>query len=288
MFAAVLLLTAAFERHSRLMADSFASKVTHREDAVQALIILSALSSVEGNQFILESMGQTPPEHLLLGGPPSPVQKYQVVTQAVSYYYSAQHVPDVLEFAGTLFSPVPLAAHRLNRLGGIPRQTYRIARGLSWAGRTYARMLGVDPDHVTGMSELVKIGWYGVIGIVGGATAVALFAILTYLTGKHYHTFLAVVEIVATVTGLAVGRRAYREGFWAGRLGWACTAASVAFTCAAMIGICLVGGSGFSEFAMQFPLSFVIVLLFVALAAMLYARIAAARGVQMGHWPVGG
>jgi len=286
LFFAVLLFTAAFERQSRYACDSFAVKAVEDEQPVKAAVALEGLSGAESYRMLEESAGEVVAD-TWAGENLPPGRREQILEQVTAHYDEAEHVPDTLELAAKLFSPVPLAAERLNRLAGIPARGSTLRALVSWGRRAYARIMGASPREATSIYELRNVDVHAAIGAAGGLLTVGVLLFLHLTTGLGYAGFLLAVGALAAAMGLVVAFHASREGLTSGRLAWACVVASLSFTCTAMLGFCIVGGRELSAFALQLPIVFIIVLVIAGPSAALYGRLGAALGLEAGRRPTG-
>ncbi|MFO7956857.1 MAG: protein kinase [Candidatus Brocadiia bacterium] len=283
---AVLIFTAAFERQSRHAGDSFAVKAVDDEDPVKAVVALEGLSGAESYRVLEESAGEVVAD-TWAGEDLPPGRREQILEQVITHYDEAEHVPGTLELAAKLFSPIPLAAERLNRLAGIPSRDSTLAALVSWGRRAYARIMGASPREATSIYELRNVGIHAAIGAAAGLLTVGVLLVLRLTTDLGYTSFLLAVGALAAAMGVVVAFHAAREGLTSGRLAWASIVAGLSFTCVAMLGFCIVGGRELSAFAMQLPIAFLIVLAIAGPAAALYGRLGAALGLEAERVPVG-
>ncbi len=278
LFFAVLFFTAAFERQSRYAADAVAVKAVEDEAAVKTTIALAGLSGVESYRLIEESAG-TAVADTWAGETMPPDRRRQVLEQIIDHYEQAEHMPGTLELAAMLFSPVPLAAERLNRLAGIPARASALGALVSWLRRTYGHILGTGPREATCVYELRNVGPHAAVGAAGGVATVAVLMLLHLVARSGYGSFLLAMGALAVAMGVVVAGLVAREGLTSGRLGWASVLASLSFTSVAMLGFCVVGSKELAALALQLPIAFAIVVALAAPAAALYGRLGASLGV---------
>ncbi len=275
----VLVLTAAFERHSRLAADSFAVKALEGPGPVQGLAVLAGLSSVECYPLLEDTVGAK--SALTLGkGPPVPPQVRRITSTAVTHYAEVQYVHGTLELVGKLFSMTPVAPERLNHLAGVPSRRAPLAALVAYLKRLYALLLGTGAREATTMLELGGVGLFALSGAAGGALAVIISGLLLLHGGLQYSVFLMVVGALSLAAGMLLAPRVFGEGLSASRLGWACVVCAVAFTLVAGVGFCLAGSERLSTLAFQIPVVLFIVAVCSSVGAVLYCRIAAALGME--------
>jgi len=283
MFWAMLLFTASFERHSRTAADNFTMKVAEDREAVETLIVLDGLSGPEAHQLMAESTGKAMAG--VLETPAKPEVGRRLVEKVAAHYAEVEHVPDTLGLAGALFRPRPLAADRLNALAGIPKGQSVTAAVVGWMKRQYAALLGARGREPTSMLDLGRMTAPVLVGVAAGVLAVVLLALLLYGLGPRYVGFASSVGALSALVGLAVGGSMWMRGQSVGRLGWACVMGATAFSCVGAVGLCLVGGRHYSQFALQFPVGFLAIVLIALAGSLVYVRIASLFGAERVRRP---
>jgi len=271
LFVGLLLLVAAFERHSLQAGDPFAAKVVENLGAVKSLIAVSGLAGPEQYHLLMECMG---PGLALKGpdGPLSPEERQELIENIAAHYSAAAHVPNTLETARRLFSAQPSAADRLNRLALLPERRPAVVAAMALARRAYGRLVGLKSEGRTSMAELAGVRTYVLIGAVGGAFAVFAVLFLYLRRNAEYPALLAANAALGAALGLAVACRNRVEGITVGRLGWATIVAAVTFGITMMLGLCLTEWAGTDMLAMEFPVFFVIVLLMSLVTGALFVR----------------
>jgi hypothetical protein len=270
-FVGLLLLVAAFERHSLQASDAFAAKVVESLPAVKSLIAVSALAGLERYRLLMESMGPA----VALKGPDgalSPEERQELIENIAAHYSAAAHVPDTLETARRLFSAQPSAAERLNRLALLPEGRPATLAAVGLARRAYGRLVGLKGTGRTSMAELAGVRTYVLMGAVGGAFAVFAMLFLFLKYNSEYPALLAANAALGAALGLAAACQNRVEGVTVGRLGWVTVVAAVSFGITMMLGLCLTEWAGTGMLAIEFPVFFVVVLLMSLVAGGLFAR----------------
>ncbi len=283
LFWAMLLFTASFERHSRLAADNFAIKVAEDRRAVETLIVLDGLSGAEAHLLMTESTGKA-----MAGALDSPTATEvgrRLVERIATHYAEVEHVPDTLELAGVMLRPRPLAADRLNAVAGIPQGQTVSAAVVGWTKRQYATLLGARGREPTSMLDLGRMAAPVLVGSVAGVLAVVLLGLLLHRLGPRYVGFASSVGALSAVLGFAVGGSMWMRGQSVGRLGWACVVGATAFSCVAAVGLCVAGGRQFSQFALQFPVGFLAIVIIALAGALIYVRVASLLGAERVRRP---
>lgn len=270
-FCGLLLLVSSFERHALQAGDSFALQVTGDGEAIRSLAVITALTGREGYRVLWESVGPAvaarQPEDL-----PPPGERAEVVGSVAAYYATTAYVPGILDMAVGLFSGLPFAGERLNRLSGLPEARSRVAGGVGLAHRVFTRLLGAAGPGKLSVADLSGVLLYAAMGAVGGVLTTAAVLFLSARSGIGYGGFLAVVSGLGVLLGLVVAYQGSAEAAKPGRMGWAVVVSAASFSITATLGFCLLGWAGLATLALQLPVTFVLVLLLAAAAGAVLLR----------------
>lgn len=270
-FATSLLMTAAFERQSRYAADLFAAKVANGEEFVQSLSVVRGLNSADRWELTRVGLGDSMATRS--GDAVPSGERRELVDTVVGHYREVEHTPDTLGLAGLVFSMVPPAAERLNRLAGVGRTGRALRTVLLHIARLYRGLLGRDTQETLTLRDLGAGRFHVAAGAGAGLLTVLLMG-LFYLRGAAgYVSFLGTVCILGLVLGCLNGSHTGQRPLSAGRLGWSTTVSAMAYTLVSMLGFCLVGALPLSRFALQFPVQLILSLAVAANAAALFVRL---------------
>jgi hypothetical protein len=268
----ILLLVADFERNSQLAADAFTCQALGSRDTVQSLIVLAGLTSVERYQLLYDSMGPD-----MAGKPlaevPTREERRPIIESVLTRFGAVPHSPATLEMARTLYSRVPSAAERLNRLSGVSPGSSPITGAVRLAANVYARFLGLPSDQRTDLADLAESKPYMQAGALAAVISV-LFLVLLVLRfpDAAYESFLAVVGLAGVALGIGSTHRAGRSGLKTGKLGWALVTCAVTFAAITMLGFCLTGQKEIARLALQFPITFALTLVLAAFGSAFMGR----------------
>jgi len=272
-----LALVAAFERATREAADEFTRQVLGDREVVEGVIIASGLTGLDGFALLQEVAGPEA-EGEWSGSTAEPKIRERFLSRIRSYYAEVWHVPATLDLALKLFSTVPPAPERLNRLAGLTRPPSHLLKACRWLGGAYAQMVGLrerGPSR-TVPADLAVLGPYLGFGTACGAAAVATVLVL-YLKGAYaYPAFLGAVGLLSAALGVSVAAYCGSSGLTTGRLGWGVCAGGAAFAAVNALGFTLAGGTLLSGLALETPAVLGIALLVGGTAAALFVRLSAA------------
>jgi len=276
-FVGMLALVGSFERSSRCAGDLVAAKVLSGPDAVSSLVIVSALAGVDGYRLIRQSGGQSTSQ--VRPGDFTPEERQRLVEGIASHYAQAKGSPNLFQLARNLFSPVPLAAERLNRLAGLVRGRPPIFMAVMLAKSVCASLTGRQAKETMDFGQLAATKRFVVLGMIAGVLLVATIAALFARGAMYYAAFLAGLSMFGTTLGFAVGYLLCQKRVSAGGFGAAITVTSVFFACTTAVGFCLVGGRNLSALALQFPVVLVLTAFISSVSGGLFVRLAARLGV---------
>ncbi len=271
-FFGLLLLVSRFERESMHAGDAVAAKVVADDGAVRSLAAVSGLMGLERYRLLHDSLGAEA-AGVRWDELPPPEERGELVEGIAAHYSEVAYLPDTLEMARKLFSGLPAAAERLNRLAALPGGRSMLVGGVMLFRRMYAGLLGGTHPAATSMAELAVVRLHAAVGAVAGVLAVLAMAFLFWRPGNHYAQFHVILAAFGVALGLVVAHEAGRERLRAGRLGWGVLVSSVFFTITTMIGFCLAAWPALSDLALQLPVALFVVLFPAAFAAVLFVRV---------------
>jgi serine/threonine-protein kinase len=281
---AVLMVTSAFERNCAHAGDRFAVRVVEDEDAVRSLVVLSGLTNDhECYRLLRDSLGRDVADKGL-DDLPEGTKRAELVEAVAEHYTSMAYLPDAFEVILKVFSGLPSAAERLNRLAGLPQGSSPVLAGVTVARRVYGGMLG-EPEKRMNLYDLADVKLYGLTGLVGGLLAVGSMAFLTLRGRGGYGDFLILLVALGAVLGSIVALRSCRSTVSPGKLGWDMTVASVGLCVATMLGFCLTGWPAVTPLAFQFLVAMVAVLVQAAALGVLLVRVGPRLGIRVGGKP---
>ncbi len=271
-FLAALALLSGFERSSRYAGDAVAAKVLGSEDVVKSMIVASGLVSRSAYGLLRDGVGPDEAEKWSGETPPDDVRA-RLVESIAGHYTQMEHAPGTLEVARKLFCTLPFAADRLNRLAGLPRRAFPIARFAGLAGSAYAGLLGAGPRGAMNVADLAGARLHAGLGAIAGVLAFAAFVLPAMPGSGQYSFFLLWVAVLAAALGCFIALQVGRQSPSAGRLGWAVATVSTFLACTATLGLCFVGAESLSVLAFQLPVVFALALFVAALAAAVLVRL---------------
>jgi len=272
LFVGLMLVTAGFERSCRYAEDAFAAEVTGSKQAVESLVAVSGLAGVDGwllRRELARAIGAADGRDWL-----TKTEARRLVDSVVSHYSGARYSAGILDRIRLLFSPVPFAAERLNRLAGLGGARFAAAEAVASARQMFTALAGWQEKEPMYRRELSGVCFYEAVGIVEGLAAVVLLALfLRWGVVAHYASLLGLLAALGSASGLLLAAILLPRRLSAGRFGWAVVVTSVFFTCMSMVGLCLSGGKTLSLFALHFPVFLVLVGFFAFLIGAVVARV---------------
>ncbi len=278
-FLLTILATAAFERHSQLAGDVFATALTSPE-AVRSTAIAMGLSRPESYRLLADSVDEETAEKWGGALPPA-IQRERLNDDVVGHFSEVEYLPEMAEIACKLFATVPFAADRLNRLAGIPSRPSATVATVNALKKFYIGLLGTPEPRPTCMIDLAKTASSSLVGAAGGLLAVAVMWLLALGGGAQYATFVIVFSLAGLAMGLVITPLTGQFGSRPGQMGWNMMTAGVAFCTVAMVAFCTIGGTTLSRYAIQCPVALILMLLVAYGASAVFYRLAPALGIEM-------
>lgn len=281
----VVLLCAAFERASRHGEDAFAAQVLGGPQLVKFVI---GASTPEGEQmeYVRYYLGETNLEEISdeMISEEIPAEEVEAEEEEeesaeaedesetepgsetsaagkLSFVFSknAYHA-SILDRLRVLFSPLPLAPERVNRLSGMgeTRLPFESLLRPIWHVIKSRLSPGKDKQSMK-LDDLGAVRFYAILGSTVGIIAAVVLAAIFRLSAPHYAVLLTANAVLAGVFGVSLAGQAYGTNISPVRFVWNSAVTSAFFACVSALMLCMLGGQASGLAAIQVPVSFAMV-----------------------------